>query len=100
MSLGLSPSKDCEEQSVPALSLWLIDGHLLPVSLHIIVFLYVSVCVQISPFIGLPVIVNTSHFDLITSIKVKVTVAQSCLTFLIPWTIQSMEFSRPEYWSG
>ena len=20
--------------------------------------------------------------------------------FAIPWTIQSMEFSRPEYWSG
>ena len=27
----------------------------------------------------------------------KVKVAQSCPT---PWTIQSMEFSRPEYWSG
>ena len=29
--------------------------------------------------------------------KVKVKVAQSCLTL---WTVQSMEFSRPEYWSG
>ena len=28
--------------------------------------------------------------------KEKVKVAQSCLT----WTVQSMEFSRPEYWSG
>ena len=27
----------------------------------------------------------------------KVKVAKSCLT---PWTIQSREFSRPEYWSG
>ena len=32
--------------------------------------------------------------------KVKVKVAQSCLTICPPWTIQSMEFSRPEYWSG
>ena len=32
-------------------------------------------------------------------LKVKVKVAQSCL-FAIPWTIESMEFSRPEYWSG
>ena len=28
--------------------------------------------------------------------KVKVKVAQLCST---PWSIQSMEFSRPEYWS-
>ena len=28
----------------------------------------------------------------------EVKVAQSC--FATPWTIQSMEFSRPEYWSG
>ena len=27
-------------------------------------------------------------------------VAQSCLPLATPWTIQSMEFSRPEYWSG
>ena len=24
----------------------------------------------------------------------------SILAWRIPWTIQSMEFSRPEYWSG
>ena len=30
----------------------------------------------------------------------KVKVAQLCLLFVTPWTIQSMEFSRPEYWSG
>ena len=29
-----------------------------------------------------------------------VKVAQSCLTLCNPWTIQSMEFSRPEYQSG
>ena len=37
--------------------------------------------------------------------KGKVLVAQSCLTFAIPWTVAhqaplSMEFSRQEYWSG
>ena len=33
--------------------------------------------------------------------KVKVKVAQSCLTLCNPTDyIQSMEFSRPEYWSG
>ena len=30
--------------------------------------------------------------------KVKVKVTQSRL-FATPWTLQSMEFSRPEYWS-
>ena len=29
----------------------------------------------------------------------EMKVAESCLT-LQPWTIHSMEFSRPEYWSG
>ena len=32
--------------------------------------------------------------------KVKMKVAQSCPTLCNPWIIQSMEFSRPEYWSG
>ena len=31
---------------------------------------------------------------------IEVKVAQSCPTLAIPWTIQSTEFSRPEYWSG
>ena len=31
----------------------------------------------------------------------EVKVAQLCLTLCDPmWTIQSMEFSRPEYWTG
>ena len=30
----------------------------------------------------------------------EVKVAQSCPTLCDPWTIQPMEFSRPEYWSG
>ena len=29
----------------------------------------------------------------------KVKVTQFCLTLATPWTIQSLEFSRPEYWS-
>ena len=33
-------------------------------------------------------------------VKVKVKFAQLCLTFCGPMTVQSMEFSRPEYWSG
>ena len=32
--------------------------------------------------------------------KVKVKVAQLCPTLCNPWTIQSIEFSRQEYWSG
>ena len=32
-----------------------------------------------------------------TTLKVKVT---QLWLFATPWTIQSMEFSRPEYWSG
>ena len=28
-----------------------------------------------------------------------VKIDQSCPTFVTPWTIQCMEFSRPEYWS-
>ena len=31
--------------------------------------------------------------------KVKVKHSQSCPTLAIPWIIQSIEFSRPEYWS-
>ena len=32
--------------------------------------------------------------------KVKMKVTQSCLTLCDPMTIQFIEFSRPEYWSG
>ena len=35
-----------------------------------------------------------------SSMKVKVKVTQSSPTLVTPWTIQSLEFSRPEYWSG
>ena len=30
----------------------------------------------------------------------EMKVAQLCPSLVTPWTIQSMEFSRPEYWSG
>ena len=36
----------------------------------------------------------------VVSEKVKAKVAQLCPTLCDPWTTQSMEFSRPEYWSG
>ena len=35
-----------------------------------------------------------------TLIVMEAQVAQSCLTVATLWTVQSMEFSRPEYWSG
>ena len=40
-----------------------------------------------------------SHFSCL-SWSNKVKVAQLCPTLQPPWTIQSMRFSRPEYWSG
>ena len=49
----------------------------------------------IGPFVETWIDLGLSH-------RVKVEVAQSCLTLcdLMDYTIQSMEFSRPEYWSG
>ena len=35
-----------------------------------------------------------------SNVKLKLKVTQSCPTLFNPWTIQPMEFSRPEYWSG
>ena len=32
-------------------------------------------------------------------IKELIQFTHLCMTFCDPWTIQSMEFSRPEYWS-
>ena len=46
------------------------------------------------------------HFELIfmygvdSGLKVKVKIASPVGLFVTPWTIQSVEFSRPEYWSG
>ena len=44
------------------------------------------------PFIPLMVLFYHKHTE--------VKVAQSCLTLCNPMTVQSMEFSRPEYWNG
>ena len=43
-----------------------------------------------------------SEFDrkIRVPLKVRVKVTQSCSLFATPWTIQSMEFSRPEHGSG
>ena len=43
--------------------------------------------------------ISTAFWTLLLTLMVKVKVAQLCPTLLTPWTIQSMEFSRPEYWS-
>ena len=46
---------------------------------------------------------NISMFSAISgsaSAPVKVKVTQSCLTLCNPMSVQSMEFSRLEYWSG
>ena len=36
----------------------------------------------------------------LSNMKVKMQVASRVWLFATPWTIQSMEFSRTEYWSG
>ena len=46
-----------------------------------------------STYLILPIEFCTMHMWI-----VKVT--QLCWLFETPWTIQSVEFSRPEYWSG
>ena len=46
MSARWAPSEGCEG----GIYLWSVDGHLYPVSLHIIFLLYVSVSVFIFPF--------------------------------------------------
>ena len=40
------------------------------------------------------------HTHTHTPSQKKVKITQLCPTLATPWTIQSMEFSRPEYWSG
>ena len=53
------------------------------------------------------VVINICHmFSLLSNeLKVKVSVAQKCSLFAMPWTVAhlaplSMEFSRQEHWSG
>ena len=55
----------------------------------------------------LPFVENTLHkdlfkYDILNNFKVKVKCKlPSCVQlFVTPWTIQSMEFSRAEYWIG
>ena len=38
--------------------------------------------------------------EIATDVKFKVKVVQFIWLFVTPWNIQSMEFSRPEYYSG
>ena len=39
-------------------------------------------------------------FSLLSQVEVKWKSLSHVRLFVTPWTIQSMEFSRPEYWSG
>ena len=37
---------------------------------------------------------------MVLPVKVKSKLLSHVLLFVTPWTIQSLDFSRPEYWSG
>ena len=41
-----------------------------------------------------------SNYNLLCDLKWKWKLLSCVWLFVTPWTIQSMEFSRPEYWSG
>ena len=53
-----------------------------------------------SVFIPIPRKGNASPKGEANECSSEVKVAQLCLTLATPWTIQSVQFSRPEYWSG
>ena len=58
-----------------------------------------TMLLQPSP-LPLKVFSSTRNHIFHSSMKVKVKVTQSRPTLVTPWTMQSLEFSRPEYWSG
>ena len=39
-------------------------------------------------------------FIVVWLVPIGFKVTQSCQLFVTPWTIQYVEFPRPEYWSG
>ena len=57
-------------------------------------------------------LMEASRWELISNVDTSLKVTQSCLTpcdphgiyvsmeYIYQWTIESMEFSRPELWSG
>ena len=49
-----------------------------------------------------PVFIQSASYDsfYVSKWKWKWKLLSCVLLFATPWTIQSMEFSRPEYWSG
>ena len=70
-------------------------------SFHILFFLFI--CSHLNTVIGLwrycyYLLLTTQHLE--QCLKAKMQVAQSCPTLYNLMTIQSMEFFRPEYWSG
>ena len=52
----------------------------------------------IKPFLHFQSLKFSLTFFFFVKVKVKVTSVVS--DSVTPWTIQSMEFSRPEYWNG
>ena len=70
----------------------------------------VNICVQVFVWVSVFISLESIPREIPVPIPgvellgpmVKVKVTQSCLIrfFVTPWTIQSLEFSRPEYWSG
>ena len=72
-------------------------------SFHILFFLFI--CSHLNTVIGLwrycyYLLLTTQHLEQCLKVKVKEQVTQSCPTLCDLMTIQSMEFSRPEYWSA
>ena len=52
------------------------------------------------PFYNAYLELKVKLFDFILTVKLVEKLFSPIWLFAIPWTIQSMEFSRPDYWSG
>ena len=57
---------------------------------------------ELSPVVDIPEVVYKAGLKTLKTMNVKIEseVAQSYPTLATPWTVWSMELSRPEYWSG
>ena len=56
---------------------------------------WIQVCVWLSPFA-----VHLNHHDIVNGLPWKWKSLSRVWLSATPWTIQSMKFSRPEYWNG
>ena len=61
-----------------------------------------SLCITVSGFIHLTRTDSNLFLLWLSNIPLYICESHSIVSqlFVTPWTIQSMEFSRPEYWSG